>query len=277
MIHNGADDNASGVSALMELAGYYAEQKADLKYSFLFITFAGEETGLLGSSHFAKNMTIDSSKVRMMINLDMIGRLNEQKNGLAILGTGTCEAFKDYFDSLKYDELKLSLKESGTGPSDHLAFYNRKIPVLNFFTGAHSDYHKPSDDADKIDSDGIVKVTSLVRETIDYFNNYEGDLTFQKTKDSSQSKRRSKYSVTLGIIPDYVSENKGLRVDGVMDDRPGAKAGLLEGDVIIKMGDITIDDIADYMTALGKFRKGDTTMVEIIRDKNRLSLKVIFE
>ncbi|MFC1475182.1 M28 family peptidase [Candidatus Zixiibacteriota bacterium] len=276
MIHNGADDNGSGVAVLLELSRYYSSLRDDLKYSMLFIAFAGEEFGLLGSGNFAKNMTIDSSKVRMMINMDMIGRLNEQKNGLAILGTGTCNEFKNYFDSLVFDDFKLALKESGTGPSDHTPFYNRKIPVLNFFTGAHTDYHKPSDDVDKIDTSGILKVTNLIVDIIDHFDDYNGTLIFQKTKDSGEGKRRSRFSVSLGIIPDYIAEIQGLRVDGVSEDKPGSKAGLMEGDIIIKMGDNIIDDIYDYMNALGKYRKGDSLDINIIRSNDTLTLPVIF-
>jgi hypothetical protein len=276
-IHNGADDNASGVSAMLELARHYSKTEDRLNYSILFLALSGEEAGLLGANNFAKNMTVDSSKVRMMINMDMIGRLKDQENGLALLGTGTCEEFKAYFDSLNYDEIKLSLKESGTGPSDHTIFYNRGIPVLHLFTGAHNDYHKPSDDADKIDSDGILKVTKFVKQLVDHFDNLGGQLTFSKTKDPDSGKRRAQYSVTLGIMPDYVVEVKGLQVDGVVDDRPGQRAGIVEGDIIIKMGEITINDIYDYMNALGKFRKGDTTSVIVLRNQEEVELNVIFE
>ena len=277
MIHNGADDNGSGCAALLELARYYSSVRDQLKYSMLFIGFTGEEAGILGSSYFARNMTIDSSKVRMMINLDMIGRLKDQENGLAILGTGTCLEFKAYFDSLQYDDLKLAFKESGTGPSDHTAFYNRKIPVLYFFTGAHSDYHKPSDDVELIDLDGIVKVTDIITDIVGHFDQYDGALTFQKTKDDGSGKRRSQFSVTLGIMPDYIAEVKGLRVDGVIPDRPGERAGLLEGDIVIKMGEFDISDIYDYMNALGKYRKGDSIMVVVERAADTLSLPVVFK
>lgn len=277
MIHNGADDNGSGTSALLELAKYFESIKGELNYSILFIAFGGEEFGLLGSGNFAKHMTIDSSKVRMMINMDMIGRLKDQDKGLAILGTGTCEAFKNYFDSLDAGDLKLALKESGSGPSDHTPFYNRKIPVLHFFTGAHMDYHKPSDDIEFIDGDGIVTVSNLVGQIITHFDQTKEPLVFQKTKDSGEGKRRAKYSVTLGVMPDYVAEVKGLKIDGVVDGRPGAKAGLVEGDTIIRMGEITINDIYDYMNALGKFRKGDSITIDVIRNADTLTLPVVFE
>lgn len=277
LIHNGADDNASGTAALIELAKYYSDHRDHQKYSLLFIAFSGEEHGLLGSSHYAKNMTIDSSKVRMMVNMDMIGRLADQDDGLAIMGTGTCTAFKEYFDTLDTGELTVAFKESGTGPSDHTAFYNRSIPCLFFFTGAHSDYHKPSDDIETIDAEGIVRVSHLVASIVEHFDEYEGELIFQKTKDENEGKRRSQFSVTLGVMPDYVAEVKGLKIDGTTPDRPGERAGILAGDILIKMGDIDIADIYDYMTALGKFRKGDTCMVVVERGADTLSLQVVFE
>ncbi|MBU8932439.1 MAG: M28 family peptidase [candidate division Zixibacteria bacterium] len=277
MIHNGADDNGSGTAALLELARYFADRKREIKYSMLFIAFSGEEFGVLGSSHYARHMTIDSSKVRMMINMDMIGRLAEQDKGLAIMGTGTCPEFKIYLDSLDVTDLKLALKESGMGPSDHASFYNRGIPVLNFFTGAHEDYHKPEDDIEKLDCDGIVRVASLVADITSHFDRFDGPLTFQKTKTPEGMSARSNFSVTLGIMPDFISEVNGLGVDGVSPDRPGERAGLIEGDVIIKMGDIKIGDIYDYMNALGKFRKGDTTSVAVVRLLDTLQMEVIFE
>ncbi|MFQ6007970.1 MAG: M20/M25/M40 family metallo-hydrolase [Candidatus Zixiibacteriota bacterium] len=277
MIHNGADDNASGTSALLELARYFSSTRKNLQHSLLFIAFSGEEAGILGSNYYAKHMTVDSGAIRMMVSMDMIGRLKEQKEGLAIFGTGTALEFKNYFESLSQDSMKMAFKEPGTGPSDHTAFYNRKIPVLHFFTGAHQDYHKPSDDIDKIDTEGIVKVAHVVADVVEHFDRHEGELTFQKTKDPMAGKRRSSFSVTLGIMPDYIAEVKGLRIDGVSPDRPGERAGLLMGDIIIKMGDIDINDIYDYMNALSKFRKGDSTVIVIERGADTLNLQVVFE
>jgi len=276
-IHNGADDNGSGTSALMELARYYSSHSESLNYSLLFIAFSGEEFGILGSGHYARHMTIDSSKVRMMVNMDMIGRLAEQEKGLAIMGTGTCPEFKSYFDSMDTGELTIAYKESGVGPSDHTSFYNQDIPVLYFFTGAHEDYHTPADNIDRLDIDGIVSVSNLVSDIVDHFDNYKGELEFQRTKSPDDMKRRSSYSVTLGIMPDFITEVVGLGVDGVSPDRPGDRAGLLKGDVIIRMGSIDIGDIYDYMNTLGKFRKGDSTTLLIIRADDTLNLDVVFE
>ncbi|MCH8027321.1 MAG: M20/M25/M40 family metallo-hydrolase [candidate division Zixibacteria bacterium] len=277
MIHNGADDNASGVAAILELARYFESQKDELNYSILFAAFSGEEAGLLGSNYFSKNMTVNSEAVRMMINFDMIGRLKDQESGLAIFGTGTTEQFKFYFDSLDSDELQVVNKEPGTGPSDHTSFYNQGIPVLHFFTGAHNDYHKPSDDIDSIDIEGTVKVIELAAKTIKHFDMLKEELLFQKTVDPNAGRRRASFSVTLGIMPDYIAEVKGLRVDGVTPERPGDRAGLLSGDIIIGLGGNPIGDIYDYMNCLGKFRKHDTTYVVVERANDTLKLEVIFE
>ena len=277
MIHNGADDNGSGTATMLELARYYATHPEQMRYSMVFCGFSGEEAGLIGSSTFARSDLIDTTKVRLMVNMDMVGRLHEHDTTVAIFGIGSAAEFQPYFDSLQWSDLKMSFKEPGTGPSDQTAFYNRGVPVLYFFTGAHEDYHKPSDDADLVDYSGIKKVADLIVHTVDYFDDFEGSLTFQQTADPDSGKRRASYSVTLGIMPDYVAEVKGLRVDGIVEDRPGQRGGILKGDVIIKMGDITIGDIYDYMNALGKFRKGDTTIVIVERGDKEVSLDIVFE
>jgi len=276
-IHYGADDNASGVSAMLELARYAASRPDELRHSMLFIGFGGEEAGLLGSSHYVRNWTIDRGKARMMINMDMIGRLKDQEKGLAVLGTGTCPDFKEYFDGLDVGDLTVVFKESGTGPSDHAAFYNDSIPVLNFFTGAHEDYHKPSDVIEKIDFEGIVSVSNLIAGIVQHFDDYPNELVFQRTKDDGPGRHSRSYSVTLGIMPDFISEVQGLRIDGVSPDRPADRAGLLKGDIIVKMGEIVIDDIYTYMNALSKFRLGDTTQVSLVRGEDTLNVTVEFK
>ncbi len=275
-IHNGADDNASGVSALLELALKYAQAKTKPHYTMLFIAFSGEEAGLLGASNFAKNMTIDSSKVRMMINMDMIGRLKDQEKGLAILGVGSTSEFTNFFDSLNYQDLKLTISNTSLGASDHTVFYTRNIPSLHIFTGAHKDYHKPSDDIEMIDADGIVKVAKFVDTFLTYFDQLDKPLDFKKIKHSTDGKRRKRYSVSLGVIPDHVSEVKGFRIDGVMEGKAAEKAGMLKGDIIIQLGDIVINDIYDYMNALSKFKKGMTIVAILNRDGSKIELSVTF-
>ncbi|MBU0984017.1 MAG: M20/M25/M40 family metallo-hydrolase, partial [candidate division Zixibacteria bacterium] len=258
-IHYGADDNGSGTAALLELARHYRAREETNRHSMLFIAFSGEEAGLLGSSYFVRNWTVNRDSALMMINMDMIGRLQEQEKGLLAMGVGTAQEFADFFEARDTAGLKVTVTQSGAGPSDHAAFYNDSIPVLNFFTGAHEDYHKPSDVAELIDYDGIVKVTDLVTDVISCLDDYTDMLTFVRTKDAGPGGRRTSLSVTLGVMPDFVSEVKGFRIDGVSPDRPGDRAGLIKGDIIIRLGNVTIDDIYAYMSALGKLRKGDST------------------
>ncbi len=276
-IHYGADDNASGTAGLLELANYFASHKDQLHYSILFSAYSGEEAGILGSSYYARNATVDLAKTRMMLNMDMIGRLKEQENGLAVFGTGTCTEFANYFKDLKRDSLKMAFREPGTGPSDHTAFYNNSIPVLHFFTGAHVDYHKPSDTPDKIDQEGIFKVVSLVSDITWHFDSLTTPLTFQKTKDPDEGRQRAAFKVTLGIMPDYIAQVKGVKVDGVSPDRPAERAGILKGDVIIRLGTLVIDDMSAYMNALTKFSKGDSTTVIVERGKDTLNLPIVFK
>ena len=276
-IHNGADDNASGTSALLDLARHFSLKQDELRRSLLFIAFSGEEAGTLGSGHYVRNWTVDRSRTRMMINMDMIGRLAEQEKGLAIMGTGTCREFKEYFDQKDLGALKAVFKESGSGPSDHAPFYHDSIPCLNFFTGAHQDYHTPDDDIDKIDVEGVATVAQLVADIISYFDGYEGPLTFQRTKHEGAGGRPASLSVTLGIMPDFISEVEGLGVDGVSPDRPADRAGILKGDIIIGIDRRKVGDIYDYMNALGKYRQGDTCQVVIVRQTDTLTLTVEFK
>ncbi|MEW5796073.1 MAG: M28 family peptidase [Candidatus Zixiibacteriota bacterium] len=276
MIHNGADDNASGVAALLELARYFGTRRDSLENSLLFIAFSGEEAGTLGSGHYVRNWTVDRSKARLMINMDMIGRLAEQEKGLAILGTGTCAEFKEYFNQKNLGDLKVVFSESGSGPSDHSAFYNDSIPCLFFFTGAHQDYHTPDDDTEKIDTRGIVQVSTLISDIVRHFDNHHGPLTFQRTKGSGTG-RPPQLSVSLGIMPDFVSQVKGLGVDGVTPEKPAERAGIVKGDVIIKIGERTVGDIYDYMNALQKYRKGDSCRIQLVRGIDTLEVTVEFK
>jgi C-terminal processing protease CtpA/Prc len=171
------------------------------------------------------------------------------------------------------DSLKIITKESGMGPSDHTSFYLKDIPVLHFFTGTHEDYHKPTDDADKINYGGLYAVTAFIDSLITQLDD-DQKLAFTKTKDESQDTPR--FKVTLGVMPDYMYDGKGMRIDGVSQDLPADKAGLQTGDVVIKMGDVDVKDLMSYMTALSKFEEGDTTTVIVRRDSEKLSYTVKF-
>lgn len=269
-IHNGADDNASGTAALVALAKMLKHEKHTS--NFLFIAFSGEENGLWGSNYFVKNPTIDLESVNYMINMDMVGRLNEEKT-LAINGVGTSPSFVPVLESVNTDSLKLVTSESGVGPSDHTSFYLQDLPVLHFFTGQHSDYHRPSDDSDLINYEGLLLVVKYIDRLIGQLDT-ESKLAFTKTKDSNGDSPR--FTVSLGVVPDYLYDGKGMRIDGVSEDKPAQAAGLMKGDVIVQMGDSTIVDMMGYMRALSAFQKGDTTSVTYEREGAKLESKVKF-
>lgn len=268
-IHNGADDNASGTAALLALAEILKHE--ELNSNILFIAFSGEENGLWGSNYFAKNPTIELSSVNYMINMDMVGRLNEEKS-LAVYGVGTSPNFPAILDPINTDSLKIVTNESGVGPSDHTSFYLQDLPVLHFFTGQHADYHKPTDDSEKINYEGLVKVVRYISRAIDQLDT-EPKLAFTKTKDSSDSPR---FTVSMGVIPDYMFDGKGMRVDGVSEGKPAQAAGLLKGDVVVQLGDSTVYDMMSYMRALSAFQKGDSTKVVLERSGQKVEAFVKF-
>jgi hypothetical protein len=269
-IHNGADDNASGTAALVALAKLLKHEKHSS--NFLFIAFSGEENGLWGSNYFVKNPTIELSTVNYMINMDMVGRMNEEKT-LAINGVGTSPSLLPALDLVNADSLKLVTSESGVGPSDHTSFYLQDLPVLHFFTGQHSDYHRPSDDSDLINYDGLLLVVKYIDRLVGQLDS-EPKLAFTKTKDSNGDSPR--FTVSLGVVPDYLFDGKGMRIDGVSEDKPAQAAGLMKGDVILQMGDSTIVDMMSYMRALSGFEKGDSTSVAYERAGAKMETKVKF-
>ena len=270
-IHNGADDNASGTAAIIQLGRILKNKGKDKNY--LLLAFSGEENGLWGSNYFAKNPTIDLSKVDYMINLDMVGRMNEEKT-LAINGVGTSPVWMDKIEAANTDTLKLVTSESGIGPSDHTSFYLQDLPVLHFFTGQHDDYHRPSDDSDKINYQGVVHVVRIIERLVLSLDGEE-KIAFTKTKDDSGDTPR--FTVSLGVVPDYLYDGQGMRVDGVSEDKPAQKAGIQKGDIVMKLGDSTITDMMGYMRALSAFELGDETTVDIKRGEELKSLVIKFK
>jgi Peptidase family M28/PDZ domain len=273
-IHNGADDNASGVAGVIELARYFQTNKVKESTNFLFICFSGEELGLYGSKYFTENPTIDLGKVTYMINMDMIGRLDMATKNVAVSGTGTSAVWEPLFKKFSSDKLQIKTDSAGMGPSDHTSFYLKNIPALHFFTGSHSDYHKPTDDAEKINYDGEKEILQLIIKLIEKLDK-QPKLTFLPTKNKSMGAARS-FKVTMGVMPSYTSNEEGLKVDGVTDGKPAQKAGLLAGDVIIQIGSHPIKDIQAYMDALGKFEKGQTVPVKVKRNSTVVELNVTF-
>ena len=268
-IHNGADDNASGTALMLDLASQLKFNNRNNNY--LFIAFSGEEMGLLGSNYFVKNPTIDLSSINYMINLDMVGRLKEDKS-LAIYGVGTSPIFKQTINS-NNESFNLIENESGVGPSDHTSFYINDIPVLHFFTGQHSDYHKPSDDADKVNFDGVKEISDYIFSIISDLND-DKKLVFRKTK--NETEEVPSFKVSLGVMPDYMFNKGGMRIDAVTQDRPAYKAGLIKGDIVIKLGEYDVEDMMGYMKALSKFKSGDSTSVIVKRDQDTIQKKVAF-
>ncbi|GIV27710.1 MAG: aminopeptidase [Bacteroidia bacterium] len=274
-IHNGADDNASGTAGVLELARYFSQNKQFKEYNILFMAFSGEELGLLGSKKWTENPNYPLNKIYYMINMDMIGRFNDSTKKLVIYGVGTSNQWVPLIDSVN-NTFRFNIKKdsSGIGPSDQTSFYLKDIPVLHFFTGQHSDYHKPSDDADKINYQGEAKILGFIAKLIEYTANAKEPMHFQKT--AAPKENKTSFKVTLGIMPDYTFDGKGVKIDGVSPNKPAEKAGLKKGDIIIQLGDYEINNIEDYMKALSKFEKGQSTKIRIKRGNEEIEKEVVF-
>ncbi len=270
-IHNGADDNASGVAAVLELARRFHD--SPLQNTVVFIAFSGEEMGLWGSNAFAKEHLGAFPAPRFMVNMDMVGRLNAERQ-LAVYGTGTSPLWDGLLDEQNSFDFRLKREVSGVGPSDHTSFYLADIPVLHFFTGQHEDYHRPSDDWDKVNYAGLADVVDYI-EGIVRSADALGELPFSKTKDQSEDSPR--FKVTLGVVPDYLYSDPGMRIDGVSEGRPAAKAGLQKGDIVTQMGDQAITSMMDYMKALSTFTQGQTVPITVKRVDVILVVDVTFD
>ena len=274
-IHNGADDNASGTAGLLELARYYTNNGIKEKHNYLFIAFSAEEEGLLGSKYFTNNPTTPLNTISFMINMDMIGRLNETTNRIVVSGVGTSPTISKALLANENNIIKYKADSAGMGPSDHSSFYLKNIPALHFYTGTHTDYHKPSDDADKINFKGEAHVLNFIIKINEELAK-EDTLHFTSTKTNSNAASSVSFKVTLGVIPDYAYDGKGLRLDGVTDGKPAQKAGLKQGDIIVMMNEFPIINIQDYMKSLSKFQKGQTIQVKLKRENQDLVLPVTF-
>ncbi len=270
-VHYGADDNASGVALMIELAERLSAMKQRPERSILFVAFTGEEMGLLGSKHFVDNAGISPTAVNLMINLDMVGRMKEG-NGLQVAGVGTAEGLRDtvlaYADTAL---ISLSFTSEGYGPSDHSAFYGRNIPVLSFTSGAHLDYHTPMDTPDKLNYEGMVRTGDLVFRIVTAAAGKSARLAFTeagpKEPASPMGRRRG---VTLGIMPDFAGNVKnGLRADFVTPGKPAALGGMIKGDVIVSIEEKPVSNIEDYMFRLNQLKPGQRVTVEVLRNGSR--------
>jgi aminopeptidase YwaD len=267
-VHNGADDNASGIATVLEIAEFLASKKEDLKRSVLFMAFGAEEVGLLGSQYYVNNPLFDLKKAVAMFNFDMVGRLNPSTREVSVGGTGTAKEWIEILDRLKEEgRLKLAYSPEGYGPSDHASFYGHNIPVLYFNTGIHGDYHTPEDDAHLLNYQGQQDVSKLAAGIALEVLQSSNPLTFAEAGPKKQETGRGELKVRLGIMPGFAStDNKGLKVEGVTKDGPAYKAGLLTGDIITSMNGEKITNIYDYMDRLKKIKPGDRISIDVERN-----------
>jgi hypothetical protein len=273
-IHNGADDNASGVAALLEIAAQLARGQRPAR-SIVFMAFSGEEAGLLGSAHFANNPTIQLTNARAMINLDMVGRLGA--GPLIVYGTGTASEWEKLVRAAA-DEQKvaLTLNPDGYGASDHTSFYLKDIPVLHFFTNVHGDYHKPSDDWEKIDAAGLNKVSAIVTALARQAANKETTLTLVKGAGRPPSAGGGGYGAYLGTVPDFAPVAKGVKLSGVREGSPAAAAGIKAGDVIIRFDDTEIKDLQAMTDALRLRKPGESVKITVLREGREVVVTATF-
>jgi hypothetical protein len=269
-IHNGADDNASGSAALLELARLLRHSNYK-NNNYLIIHFSGEELGLIGSKHWLEEPTINISK-NYMINMDMVGRY-DTTHKLNIGGFGTSTVWGEVLPMLS-TSLITKFDSTGSGPSDHASFYRKDIPVLFFFTGSHSDYHKVSDDFEKINYDGEADIVKYIYNIV-AATDQKGKLDFTKTAEPAMGKN-SKFTVSLGVIPDYGFGDTGVRIDGVSGGKLAEKIGLQVGDVLLELGEYKFTDVMSYMQTLGKFKKGDKTTLQIKRKDEVKEFEIVF-
>lgn len=273
VVHNGADDNASGVAGLLELARHFGSRKDRLQRNILFVAFGAEELGVLGSSHFVKNSPVRLENIVAMLNMDMIGRLRNQK--LLVGGTGTAPEWKEILNGLNGNRLKLTFNEDGYGPSDHSVFYGKNIPVLFFFTGAHPEYHKPEDDPERIAYEGMVAVVDYVSRISENILALPSRPKFVRVKTpASRGVATGGFNVYLGTIPDYAEEVKGVKLSGVREGSPAERAGMKSGDVIVDFAGKKIENVYDYTYALQQHKPDEVVTVIVLRDGKRLPLQI---
>ena len=271
-VHNGADDNASGTVALLEIARRLASRAEKPKRRLVFIAFTAEEIGLIGSARYCKEPVFPLENTIAMFNMDMVGRLRNDE--LTIFGTGTAKRWVELLDSIEEDSgLKLSYKPEGFGPSDQSSFYAKKIPVLHLFTNTHRDYHRPTDDWDKINVSGIDRVVKLLERVVIATDDNPKRPEYVQVKEKANP-MRSGNRPYFGSIPDFANEIEGYALQGVAPGSPAEKGGLKAGDVIVEFGGSKIGGLDDFDLALRKFKAGEQVPVVVLRSGKRVELKV---
>ncbi|HWB08221.1 MAG TPA: M28 family peptidase [Pirellulales bacterium] len=275
-IHNGADDNASGTSALIEVARRLAGRAEKLPRRVVFVAFTGEERGLIGSARYCRDPLVPLDKTIAMLNMDMVGRLTDDK--LVIQGVDTATEFGPIIDHLadRYG-FKVTKQPGGFGPSDHSSFYPHKVPVMHFFTGTHSDYHRPSDDYEKINLPGMRRVAEMVTDTVVVLAEASERPHYQAAKPPRPGAGRGGDRPYFGSIPDFASEEPGYHLGGVSPDSPAEKGGLQKGDAIVKLGEYKVGNLEDFDGALRKYKAGDKVPVVVRRDGKELTLEVVLD
>ncbi|MCY7361816.1 MAG: M28 family peptidase, partial [Ignavibacteria bacterium] len=251
------------------------ENKKELKRSILFMCFGAEEAGLLGSAYFTKSELFGKYNIVAMLNMDMIGRMADNK--LIVYGTGTSLALNNILDSINNDfKFNVTKNPEGFGPSDHSSFYAKNIPVLHFFTGTHTDYHSPTDDIEKINSDGGVKVASMVYDITMALDEMQSKPDFIKVVSANtENKTMGNVKVYVGTIPDYSATVEGMKLAGVKEGSPAEKGGLKAEDIIIKFGAKDVKNIYDYMYAMGEYKPGEEADVIVLRNNEKVNLKIV--
>lgn len=274
-IHNGADDNASGAAVLVEIALQLAHRAKKLPRRVVFVAFTGEERGLVGSSRYVRDPVVPLDKTIAMFNLDMVGRLRNNK--LIVHGTGTAASFDALVDRLgKQFALKISKDPTGFGPSDHTSFYAKQIPVLFFFTGSHQDYHRPSDDFEKLNVPGMQRVADLIAQAAIDMAESPSRPQFRETK-APPSLARTGSRPYFGSVPDFSQEEPGYALTGVTKGSPADRAGIRGGDVIVKLGQATINNLEDFDAALRRHKAGQSVPVVVKRGSEKLTVEVVLD
>ncbi|HXV85630.1 MAG TPA: M28 family peptidase, partial [Gemmatimonadales bacterium] len=273
VVHNGADDNASGTVGLLEIARRLATREATDRRSVVLIAFTGEELGLLGSDYYVKHPVVPIESTFAMVNLDMVGRLRNDR--VTVFGTETATEFSTLLDSLQRSAgLAVSGSGDGFGRSDQSSFYAADVPVLHFFTGTHEDYHRASDDADKINLDGVARIATLASDLVWTLATRSAALTFVDAEPPAPVAGGG-YGAYLGTIPDMSESPGGVRLTGVRAGSPAESAGIQAGDIIVRIGDHEVKDLYAMTDALRAHRPGDAVVVVLMRQGKRIEVRAL--